>query len=90
MLGIKSDSHLSHLFVDKDFRLQGIVKKLWTHYLSVRPDGLTSNEMTVMSSHFAVEMYKRFGFVQTGEAAVTNGIQHVPMLYRFNQKDNTQ
>lgn len=69
-------NHISLLFVRKEFHRQGIAKKLFRHMLSQ----IISNEITVNSSPYALEVYEKFGFNATNTEQVTNGIRYTPML----------
>lgn len=70
-------NHISLLFVRKEFHRQGIAKKLFRHMLSQ----ITSNEITVNSSPYALEVYGKLGFTATNTEQVTNGIRYTPMLH---------
>lgn len=70
-------SHISLLFVRKEFHRQGIAKKLFHHMLSQ----IKSNEITVNSSPYALEVYGKLGFTATNTEQATNGIRYTPMLH---------
>lgn len=57
---------------------QGIGRCLWNTVLAEN----TSPVITVHSSLYAVDVYKKFGFVVTGEIQEDEGIKYVPMEYR--------
>lgn len=71
-------SHLALFFVDGKYHDQGIGKSLWNAVLAEN----TSSTITVHSSLFAAEIYRKLGFVQTGDVQEDVGIQYVPMEYR--------
>lgn len=71
-------SHLALFFVDGKYHNQGIGKSLWNAVLAEN----TSPTITVHSSLFAVEVYRKLGFIQTGDVQEDAGIQYVPMEYR--------
>ena len=79
VVGVRDNSHLYHLFVADDFRGQGLARELW----DVARDGCREaghlGDFTVNSSRFAVEMYRKFGFVETGPPETKNGVTSVPM-----------
>jgi len=68
-------AHISLLFVDPSFHNKGIGKELVM--TMVRDCGASS--MTVNSSPYAVEIYKRMGFEPTDVELVSQGIRHTPM-----------
>lgn len=74
-ISIKENSHLYHLFVDESYQGNGISKKLWRYATT---DSL-ENIYTVRSSMFAVPVYKKFGFIESGLAASKDGISFQPM-----------
>ncbi|MGN0404231.1 MAG: GNAT family N-acetyltransferase [Bariatricus sp.] len=75
----EAGSHLALFFVDGKYQRQGIGRKLWSAVLEEN----TSPTITVHSSLYAVEVYKKLGFAVTGEMKQDNGIQYVPMEYRM-------
>ena len=79
MIATKQSNHISLLFVDKDYHRQGIARALYQkliEYFSTNDDCL---EITVNSSLYAVEAYKRLGFVATDTEQQKNGIRYIPM-----------
>jgi predicted GNAT family N-acyltransferase len=68
-----------HLFVPNTFRGQGFARKLWQVAHDACRDTGNVGEYTVNSSSFAVEMYRRFGFIETGPPKTRNGVRAVPM-----------
>lgn len=82
---IRGGNHISLLFVKKDYHQQGIAKKLFIKALKkcneLKPD-LT--EITVNSSPYVVDIYKRLGFSAVGEQTTQNGITYIPMNMKIN------
>lgn len=74
-------SHIALFFVDGRYHRQGIGKQLFR----TAAENSASNEITVNSSPFAREIYRRLGFVDTGEEQTTDGIRYIPMIYRKKQ-----
>lgn len=68
-------SHLALFFVDKHFHRQGIGRELFTKALSNCPAAV----MTVFSSPYAVEIYKKLGLHATDVEQIDNGIRYTPM-----------
>jgi [ribosomal protein S5]-alanine N-acetyltransferase len=67
--------HISLLFVDSDFQGQGIGKQLIRAMLRKCPECI----ITVNSSPFAVEIYKKMGFEATNHELLKDGIRYTPM-----------
>ncbi|MGN1086604.1 MAG: GNAT family N-acetyltransferase [Porcipelethomonas sp.] len=72
-------SHIALFFVDGKYHRQGIGRALWNAVLAEN----VSAEITVHSSLYAVEVYKKLGFEITGDVREDGGIQYVPMKYRM-------
>jgi GNAT superfamily N-acetyltransferase len=71
-------SHISLLFVQKEYHRQGIARRLMIaaiEYAKIRSVVC----MTVHSSPYAVGFYERLGFIASGDARVENGIRYTPM-----------
>jgi N-acetylglutamate synthase-like GNAT family acetyltransferase len=79
VVGVRDNSHLYHLFVADDYRGRGIAHDLWRVARAGCVEAGNVGEFTVNSSRFAVEMYRRFGFVETGPPETKNGVTSVPM-----------
>ena len=77
---IRDGNHISLSFVKKDYHQQGIAKELFVKALEkcneLKPD---STEITVNSSPYAVDIYKRLGFSAVGKQITQNGITYIPM-----------
>ncbi len=76
-------THLALFFVEGNHHRQGIGRSLWNAVLAEN----TSPIITVHSSLYAVEAYKKLGFVIVGKQQSDDGISYVPMEYRI---DNIQ
>lgn len=76
-------SHIALFFVDGKYHRQGVGRSLWNAVLAEN----VSPEITVHSSLYAVEVYKKLGFEITGDVQEEGGIQYVPMKYTtvFNE-----
>ena len=83
MIATKQPNHITLLFVDKQYHRQGVARALYQtiiDYYSKTDDCL---EISVNSSLYAVEVYKRLGFVATDAEQEKNGIRFVPMKQKF-------
>ncbi|MGN0294248.1 MAG: GNAT family N-acetyltransferase [Lachnospiraceae bacterium] len=76
--------HLALFFVDGKHHRQGIGRSLWNAVLAEN----TSPTITVHSSLYAVDVYKKLGFAVTGEMCSEGGIRYVPMEYRMLVNEN--
>lgn len=79
-IAIKNGCHLYHLFVAGEHQHQGIARKLWRHASSRSK----STKFTVRSSLFAVPVYTKFGFKESGPVGEREGIQFQPMEYSLD------
>lgn len=70
-------NHIALLFVDGRCHRQGIGRKLFELILKES----TSDIITVNSSPFALEFYRRLGFVNTNRELTIKGIRFTPMKY---------
>lgn len=75
-------THVALFFVDGQYHRKGIGKKLWEAVLS----NTSANLITVHSSLYASEIYKKLGFYQTDSVNEDGGIQYIPMEYNVLQK----
>jgi len=79
VVGVRDNSHLYHLFVADEFRGRGFARELWRVARDACRAAGNVGEFTVNSSRFAVAMYRKFGFVETGPPETKNGVTSVPM-----------
>lgn len=80
VLAVRNPAHISLLFVKKSHHRRGIAKELLnlavTGVLWNNPD---TEELTVNSSPYAVEIYKKMGFEVTDAMREKSGIIYMPM-----------
>ena len=67
--------HINLLFVHGKFHRRGIARRLVEIFI----DNYRPAVITVNSSPYAIEAYRRLGFVETGVEKVENGIRFTPM-----------
>jgi GNAT superfamily N-acetyltransferase len=81
VISLRAGGHISLLFVKKEYHRRGIARSLFE---KVREECAKEGikEITVNSSPYAEEAYKRLGFSATSEEKTLNGIRFVPMIYR--------
>ncbi|GMH41937.1 hypothetical protein BSKO_09856 [Bryopsis sp. KO-2023] len=76
----RDNSHLTLLFVDKEFHGQGIGRRLFNEFIRIVKENDPSVEkITLNSSLFAFEIYRKMGFVQTAPEFKKVGIRCIPM-----------
>lgn len=68
-------SHIALFFVDGDYHKRGIGRQLFDACMADN----RSDIVTVHSSEYAVEVYKKLGFVQKESIQESGGIRYVPM-----------
>lgn len=72
------DCHISLFFVDENYHRKGIGKLL---FCAMNKDFI-NRKITVNSSPYAVEIYKKLGFIAIDKEQLTNGIRYTPMIYK--------
>ncbi len=80
VVAFRNDSHISLLFVDKNYHRKGIATRLMKKAVKITKKKGVS-EITLNSSPYAVPFYHRFGFVDTDTQLLTDGIKYTPMKY---------
>ena len=70
-------NHIALFFVDGAYHRQGIGRKLFEVVL----ENSTSHELTVNSSPYAKDVYRRLGFKDTDAEQIVTGIRFIPMTY---------
>ncbi|MBN0989797.1 GNAT family N-acetyltransferase [Amphritea pacifica] len=74
-ISVKGGSHLYHLFVAQAFQGRGISRLLWLK----AKEFSQSKRFSLRSSIYAVPVYKRFGFAESGPVGTKDGISFQPM-----------
>lgn len=70
-------NHIALLFVDGKHHREGIGRKLFETISQKSLEG----RITVNSSPYAVEFYKKMGFIPNSEEQITDGIRYTPMTF---------
>ena len=81
VLSMRAPQHISGFFVDAAYHRRGIGRRLFE---AMRQDYETQ-VFTVNSSPYAVEVYRRLGFVPTDTEQLTDGLRYTPM--RFEERE---
>lgn len=75
VIGVRSRTHLYHLFVDPNFQGNGLGTALWEHAQSE----LAGSIRTVNAAPNAAPFYQRLGFMDDGNEVHKDGLAFVPM-----------
>ena len=82
LIAMRDFRHLYHLFVRAGFHGKGIARSLWEHARAQCLIAGNPGEFTVNSSAYALAVYRKWGFKQTGPPFEKSGIVSTPMLWR--------
>ncbi len=80
VIEIRSNNHISLLFVKKEYQRRGIAGRLLELAIQrcIQGDNTTS-EIDVNSSPYAVKIYEKLGFTRADAEKLVNGIRFIPM-----------
>ena len=84
VIAMRPPCHVSLLFVDADYHRQGIARALFDTAIQACKLAGKPLEVTVNSSPYAVNVYRRLGFAPTDTEQTVNGIRFTPMKYIAN------
>lgn len=76
-ISINKNGHLYHLFVAEQFQGKGISRLLW----ECAKKSCQCNSYSLRSSLYAIPVYKRFGFSESGPVRTKDGVSFQPMEY---------
>ena len=82
VIACRIPDHISLFFVRKENHRQGIGRALF-RVLEENCMRSGAKVITVYSSPYAAEVYRRLGFVDTGPETMENGLRYVPMKYEI-------
>ncbi len=80
IIGFRSPNHICLLFVDKKFHQKGIAKALFGYLLENQSN---LDVITVNSSPYALNVYKKLGFKGESTIIEEDGIKYVPLSYNL-------
>ena len=83
ILGVRNETHISLLFVDREYHRQGIASKLLDRMFTQVDKQYGKRKMTVNAAPYAVGFYHKLGFVDTDCEQTTDGITYTPMEIDF-------
>jgi GrpB-like predicted nucleotidyltransferase (UPF0157 family)/GNAT superfamily N-acetyltransferase len=85
VIAIRPVCHIALLFVDKLYHRKGIARLLFQVVINDSSIVCGHDGITVNSSPYAVDAYRRLGFVSLSEEQELNGIHFIPMRYDFRE-----
>ncbi|MEZ7892608.1 MAG: GNAT family N-acetyltransferase [Candidatus Wallbacteria bacterium] len=81
---IRNGSHIALFFVKKSYQKMGIGRKLFDYSLKIAREKTPDMKiMTVNSSPYALDIYKKLGFKVVSELQEKDGIKFIPMEYKI-------
>ncbi len=95
MIEIRTNRHVSLLFVDKRFQQRGIARELLQRSLKICKLEIALKrspelqEVSVNASPNAIQIYERMGFHQKGPEQVKNGIRFTQMALVLPKEEQT-
>ena len=85
MLTLRDKKHISLLFVDKDYHHNGVASALIKYVSKYALDEEGIDRLTVNSSPYAINFYRKRGFKDQGPETVADGIRFTPMELIINR-----
>jgi ribosomal protein S18 acetylase RimI-like enzyme len=80
MIEVRSNNHISLLYVKKEYHRRGIARKLVESAIErCRQKDNTLAEIDVKASPYAVRIYEKLGFITTDAENTVNGVRFTPM-----------
>lgn len=89
IIGLRPEAHICLLFVASTHQKMGIAKQLLRQLIAA-VSSLQVSQLTVNSSCYAEEIYKRMGFSATASKQTVNGITFIPMRYLLIDERDTE
>jgi ribosomal protein S18 acetylase RimI-like enzyme len=80
-IGIRDNSHVFHLFIDKRWQRQGLARRLWQVARAASVERGGDGSFTVNASNYAVPVYEAFGFARTAPTQCVKGLYFNPMRF---------
>lgn len=81
IISLRNGNHISLLFVDENYHKMGIATSLLEYVCDYCRKKDDIDCLTVNSSPYAEDFYRHFGFLDTDQAKITDGILYTPMKY---------
>lgn len=84
IIASRESCHISLLFVKKEHHHKGVARKLFN---KLKTEIIENNPnikcITVNSSPFAVQIYKKLGFALNDDEQIQDGLRFIPMKYEL-------
>ncbi len=84
VVSLRNKNHISLLFVNGKYHRRGIGTALLDYIRLYCSEYEGQTEMTVNSSPYAVEFYRKYGFAVMGPEQLSDGITYTPMKYTIS------
>ncbi len=81
MISLRNETHISLLFVDKDYHRRGVGRRLIQYLCNYLLTEMNQWKVTVDASPYAVGFYHKLGFCDMGPVAYNQGITYTPMSF---------
>ena len=87
MIAVRNNTHITLLFTHENYHRKGIARKLFETVKNGLEKGTT---ITVNSSPYAVEVYKKLGFVIEEDEQTVDGIRFTKMKLEIQDENKTK
>lgn len=84
MISLRNETHISLLFVDEQYHMQGIGRALITYVKDYLTNEVGRDFMTVNGAPYALGFYHCCGFKDMGPEETNDGIRYTPMKLSWN------
>lgn len=81
MISLRNETHISLLFVDKEYHMQGVGRSLMKYLCNYLLTEMNQWKVTVNASPYAVGFYHKLGFYDLGPVTYSQGILYTPMMF---------
>ncbi len=88
VIATRGINHICMMFVHKEYHRQGIARSLFQTVEERCKSEDNISKITVNSSPYAIEVYHRFGFLDTNEELTVNGINPIKNFTPVNSYYN--
>ena len=88
VVGVRDNSHVHHLFVAEDHQRCGLATDLWRVARDACLEAGNPGRFTVFSSKYALDVYRAFGFIESGPHEVKDEVMATPMEYKILKTDD--
>lgn len=83
MITLRSETHISLLFVDKAYHRRGVGRALILALARYVKEEMGKTRLTVNAAPYGVGFYHRLGFLDAGPQKKQDGIIYTPMTYKL-------